>query len=104
MVLLYFRVSIISKQSQPSKHLKMTTLLIVGIKLEKEMYVKQRIVIKTRVARIGGKSVVLEHRIVSEDGETLAVGESVLVRFDKNTQMSLPLEAEIVEKLEKYKM
>lgn len=79
-------------------------IIVASVKCDflKQLFAKQHILLRTQVSRIGTKSAVLEHQILSEDGETMALGESVIVHFDKASQRSIPLDQEMIDKLEQY--
>jgi acyl-CoA thioester hydrolase len=65
--------------------------------------------VETRVARIGGTSLTMDHRITapamgddSGPGRLVAVGDTVLVRYDYDTAAATPLEARLVSLFEAF--
>ncbi len=71
-------------------------LAIVGasIKIDylKPIYLKTRIAVKTRVLRIGNKSITFEHCIVNRDNdEIMSTCTAVLVCFAPKRQQSVPV-------------
>ncbi|MBP1155360.1 MULTISPECIES: thioesterase family protein [unclassified Paenibacillus] len=78
--------------------------VVASIKCDfvKQMYPRQRIKSATRVLRIGNKSITLGHKLLSEEGETLATAEEVIVRFNKSTQSTQSLDESMIEKLRRY--
>lgn len=65
--------------------------------------------VETRVARIGRTSLTMDHRITAPamgddtgPGRLVAVGETVLVRYDYHTAAAMPLEARLVSFFEAF--
>lgn len=70
---------------------------------KQQIYVNDRIVIKTFLKEIGRSSFTLGHKIVHHEGdELLAYGESVCVHFDFEKQKSAPIPEEMRNKMEKF--
>jgi len=63
----------------------------------------QTVRVYTRIGRVGNKSWTLEHEIrdASTD-ELMAAGSTVNVHYDYESEQSIPLPAEIVEKMEAF--
>jgi acyl-CoA thioester hydrolase len=78
--------------------------VVASIKCDfmKQIFPLQKIHIHTQVLRIGNKSISLEHKLVSEEGETLASVEEVIVRFNKGSQSTQKLDDSMIEKLRLY--
>lgn len=69
-----------------------------------QLFIDERIVIKTSVLRIGNSSFTLAHDIFrKKDNHIVAKGSSTLVYFDFEQQKSKHLSKEISEKLFVYK-
>jgi acyl-CoA thioester hydrolase len=66
----------------------------------------ETVVVQTRATRIGSSSFTLEHRLTAgstgEPRRLVAVSDSVLVRFDYETERPIPLSAEHVAALEAF--
>jgi acyl-CoA thioester hydrolase len=69
----------------------------------------ETLTIETRVARIGRTSLTMDHRITapargdgSGPGRLVAVGETVLVRYDYDAAAATPLEAGLVSAMEAF--
>jgi acyl-CoA thioester hydrolase len=72
----------------------------VEIDFRAELHAGEEIAVGTRVGRIGTKSFDLEHEIRA--GERLvAEAKSVLVAYDYGVNASVPLSAELLERLER---
>jgi acyl-CoA thioester hydrolase len=70
---------------------------------KQQIYINDRIVIKTFLKEIGRSSFTLGHEFVHQDrGELLAYGEAVIVHFDFEKQKSSPIPNEIRNKMEKF--
>lgn len=68
-----------------------------------QAYFRQTIHIETTVAKIGNKSVQLDHEMTdAETGKPIARGRSVMVCFNFQTQQSEPLSDLIREKMQAY--
>ncbi|MBZ5750015.1 acyl-CoA thioesterase [Metabacillus rhizolycopersici] len=68
-----------------------------------QAYVNQNLVIRTYIDHIGRKSIKLKHQIMDQASEELiAEGEVVLVHFNFKTQLSEPLDEELIKKLSTY--
>ena len=78
--------------------------IIASIKCDfvKQIYVNRTIQIETQVKRIGNKSISLAHRLYNEQGELAASVDEVVVRFNRGSQSSVPLEPDMMEKLQPY--
>jgi len=64
----------------------------VKIDYIKPIFMKTRILVESRVAYIGNKSMTMEHRLVNElSGETMATCSVVLVCYDIKNQISIPI-------------
>ncbi|HEY8529702.1 MAG TPA: thioesterase family protein [Paenibacillaceae bacterium] len=66
------------------------------------LYPRQTVRIRSWVTRIGNKSFTMKHEMLTEDGTVAARAETVMVRYDKDSQTSLPLEPEIASRLRPY--
>lgn len=68
----------------------------------------ETLTIETRVTRVGRTSLTMEHRITTPDpaagnpARLVAVGETVLVRFDYDQQGPVPFEDELVAAFERF--
>ena len=66
----------------------------------------ETVTIQTRATRIGRTSFTLEHRLTAalpgDEPRLVAVGESVLVRYDYATQLPTPLSDDLVAALEGF--
>ena len=66
----------------------------------------ETVIVQTRATRIGSSSFTLEHRLTAgsagEPRRLVAVSDSVLVRFDYETEKPIPLSAEHVAALEAF--
>lgn len=70
---------------------------------KKQIYINERLIVKTFVKQIGRSSFTLGHEIIQQGKEEiLAYGEAVLVYFDFIHQQSMPILDEIRNKLERY--
>ena len=58
----------------------------------------------TRTARIGGKSIELEHEIRGPDGRLVAEARAVLVAFDQRRNATVPVLPEWRRRIEAYEM
>ncbi len=63
--------------------------------------------IETRIARIGRTSLAMDHRITapatgSGPGRLVAVGETVMVRYDYDASAAMPLEDRLVSAIETF--
>ena len=64
----------------------------VKIDYLKPIFMKTRILVETRVAVLGKKSITMEHCLVDEHtGETLSTCEAVLVCYSIKEQLSIPV-------------
>lgn len=83
-------------------------LCIVGasIKIDyiKPILMKTKILVKTRTAAIGNKSITFEHCITSRENtdEILSICKAVMVCYAPATKESMPIPDEWREKIEKY--
>lgn len=80
------------------------TIGIVGasIKIDylKPIFMKTRILVETRVAQIGTKSITMEHCIIDEySGELLSTCHAVMVCFDLKERLSIPIPEEWKKKI-----
>lgn len=83
------------------------TIGIVGasIKIDylKPIFMKTRILVETRVAQIGTKSITMEHCIIDEhSGELLSTCHAVMVCFDLKERLSIPTPEEWKKKIATY--
>ncbi|HPB05428.1 MAG TPA: thioesterase family protein [Prolixibacteraceae bacterium] len=83
------------------------TIGIVGasIKIDylKPIFMKTRILVETRVAQIGTKSITMEHCIIDEhSGELLSTCHAVMVCFDLKERLSIPIPEEWKKKIATY--
>ncbi|HNZ72173.1 MAG TPA: thioesterase family protein [Prolixibacteraceae bacterium] len=83
------------------------TIGIVGasIKIDylKPIFMKTRILVETRVAQIGTKSITMEHCIIDEhSGELLSTCHAVMVCFDLKERQSIPIPEEWKKKIAAY--
>ena len=83
------------------------TIGIVGasIKIDylKPIFMKTRILVETRVAQIGTKSITMEHCIIDEhSGELLSTCHAVMVCFDLKERLSIPIPEERKKKIATY--
>ncbi|WP_163529120.1 acyl-CoA thioesterase [Halobacillus ihumii] len=81
--------------------------ILASIKCDflKQVYFKQKLVIKSGVAKIGNSSFHLDQEIYEkESGEIVAKGSSVIVQFDFELQQSAPLSEDMKKQLEAYQM
>lgn len=83
------------------------TIGIVGasIKIDylKPIFMKTRILVETRVAQIGTKSITMEHCIIDENsGELLSTCHAVMVCFDLKERLSIPIPEEWKKKIATY--
>ena len=69
----------------------------------------ETLTVETRVSRIGRTSLTMDHRItapsrgnVSDPGRVVAVGETVLVRYDYDNATATPLEDGLVSAIEAF--
>ncbi|WP_420491808.1 acyl-CoA thioesterase [Neobacillus niacini] len=70
---------------------------------KQQIYINDRIVIKTFLKEIGSSSFTLSHAFVHQErDELLAYGEAVIVHFDFEKQKSSPIPVEIRSKMEKF--
>ena len=70
---------------------------------KQQIYINDRIVIKSFLKEIGRSSFTLGHEFVHQDrDEILAYGEAVLVHFDFEKQKSAPIPDEIRNRMEKF--
>jgi acyl-CoA thioester hydrolase len=70
---------------------------------KQQIYINDRIVIKTFLKEIGNSSFTLSHEFVNQDrDELLAYGEAVIVHFDFDKQKSSPIPVEMRNKFEKF--
>lgn len=70
---------------------------------KQQIYINDRIVIKSFLKEIGRSSVTLGHEFVHQDrDELLAYGEAVIVHFDFEKQTSAPIPDEMRNKMEKF--
>lgn len=70
---------------------------------KQQMYINDRIVVKTFIKEIGRSSFTLGHEIVHQArDELLAYGEAVIVYFDFDLQKSTPISDEIRNKMKKF--
>lgn len=64
----------------------------IHIEFLKPIFIKSRILVETRVSKIGNKSLTMEHRLVDElTNETLSTCKAVLVCFSVKEQKSIPV-------------
>lgn len=69
----------------------------------KQVFAKQKLILTSRVSKIGTKSLHLEHILkLAKTGETVAKGSSVLVGFNIKNQLSEPIPADLRACLEQY--
>jgi acyl-CoA thioester hydrolase len=71
-----------------------TTIVGASVKIDylKPIFMKTRILVETRVAVLGHKSLTVEHRLVDEHtGEILSTCSAVLVCFSIKDQISIPI-------------
>lgn len=73
-----------------------TSIGVVGasVKIEylKPIFMKTRILVESRVAVLGNKSLTMEHQLVNElTGEILSTCEAVLVCYAIKEQLSIPI-------------
>ena len=69
-------------------------VIAASVKIDylKPIFMKTRILVETHVSHIGNKSITMEHQLVEEiSGEVLSTCSVVLVCFDFNAQLSIPL-------------
>jgi acyl-CoA thioester hydrolase len=81
-------------QVMPDMDFIQTGVVGASIKIEylKPIFMKTRILVKTRVALLGHKSLTMEHQLVDEhSGEILSTCTAVLVCFAIKEQLSIPL-------------
>ncbi len=83
------------------------TIGIVGasIKIDylKPIFMKTRILVETRVAQIGTKSITMAHCIIDEhSGELLSTCHAVMVCFDLKERQSIPIPEEWKKKIAAY--
>ena len=71
---------------------------------KEQLFINESIKVNTIVRSLGRSSFVLEHFILREGKETiLAIGESVMVYYDFNSQRSIPLTEELLGKFNNLK-
>jgi acyl-CoA thioester hydrolase len=64
--------------------------------------------VETRIARLGRTSLTMDHRITAPDGQgarlgrLVAVGETVLLRYDYDQAAPVPFETELVAQFERF--
>jgi len=79
------------------------TLASAKVDYIKPVFFGQTLHVYTRTGRIGNKSWTLEHELRdSQTGELMASAHSVIVHYDYKTGRSVPLNPEIINKLEQY--
>ncbi len=70
---------------------------------KQQIYVNDRIVVKTFLKEIGRSSFTLGYEIVYQDkDELLAYGESVVVNYDFGLKKSIPVSVEMRNKMEEF--
>lgn len=85
------------------EHLKMNVLVAsTECRFLKQVYAKQRLILTTKVIKIGTKSFTLQHEIKSQNGDVLAVGSAVIVCYCFQTQKSIKIPHELRQSLEAY--
>jgi acyl-CoA thioester hydrolase len=76
-----------------------------GCQFKKQAYFDQSLVVKTTVSKIGKSSVHFFQIIADEQtGQEIAIGDSVIVHFNFQTQKSEPLPEFLREKFEGYQV
>lgn len=67
------------------------------------IYMNTRILVKTRVAMIGNKSITMEHLLINEDtGETMSCSSIVLVCYSIKERLSIPIPEHWKKNIQKY--
>lgn len=75
----------------------------VKIDYYKPIYMNTRILVKTRVAMIGNKSITMEHLLINEDtGDIMSSSSIVLVCYCIKERLSIPLPEHWKENILKY--
>lgn len=70
---------------------------------KKQIYINDRIVIKTFVKDIGRSNFTLGHKFIHPAGnELLAYAEAVIVHYDFQSQKSSPITKEMLIEMEKF--
>lgn len=68
-----------------------------------QLFINEKIIIKTTVSHIGTSSFKLNHTLMNQEtGVEIANGESVIVYYDFETQKSSPLPEHMKQKLRLY--
>lgn len=93
------------KEIQSGKGLQSWRFILASITCDfiAQAYFDQSLMIETTVSRIGNKSFDLTQPIYDQkSGKLVAKGQSTLVYFDFDEQLSQPLPTEMRKKLEQY--
>lgn len=72
---------------------------------KKQVYINEKLKVRTVVSHIGNTSFSLKHLIYRDDSEELlAVGESIIVYYDFNKESNIPIKNKLQNKLKVYKI
>jgi acyl-CoA thioester hydrolase len=78
----------------PELEFKDVTVVGASVKIDyiKPVFMRTRVLVETRVALIGHKSITMEHQLVEEvSGDILSTCTAVVVCFSLRQQMSVPV-------------